>query len=79
MMKGVRKEKICKWDAEGNGCDYLRVLNNVGSKLRNHNVNPKQKIEIALQGVLQFYDADRAHVIEVDDELGVGVNTYDCL
>ena len=47
MMKGVRKEKICKWDAEGNGCDYLRVLNNVGSKLRNHNVNPKQKIEIA--------------------------------
>ena len=78
MMKGVRKEKICKWDAEGNGCDYLRVLNNVGSKLHNHNVNPKQKIEIALQGVLQFYDADRAHVIEVDDELGVGVNTYEC-
>ena len=77
MMKGVRKEEICKRDADGNGCDYLRVLSNLESKLRN-NTNPKKKIEQALQGVLQFYDADRAHVIEVDDELGVGVNTYEC-
>ena len=77
MMKGVRKEEICKRDTDGNGCDYLRVLSALESKLRN-NMNPKKKIEQALQGVLQFYDADRAHVIEVDDELGVGVNTYEC-
>lgn len=25
-----------------------------------------------------FYGADRAYVIEVDDELGIGVNTYEC-
>lgn len=77
MIKSVKKEEICKQGANGNGCDYLRVLSNLESKLRN-NTNPKKKIEQALQAVLQFYDADRAHVIEVDDELGVGVNTYEC-
>ena len=75
MMNGDRKEGICRLNVDGNGCDYLRILSDLETKLRN-NTNPKEKIELALQGALMFYDADRAYVIEVDDELGIGVNTY---
>ena len=75
MMNGDRKEGICRLNVDGNGCDYLRILSDLETKLRN-NTNPKEKIELALQGALMFYGADRAYVIEVDDELGIGVNTY---
>lgn len=77
MMNGDRKEGICRLNVDGNGCDYLRILSDLETKLRN-NTNPKEKIELALQGALMFYGADRAYVIEVDDELGIGVNTYEC-
>ena len=77
MMNGERKEGICRLNVDGNGCDYLRILSDLETKLRN-NTNPKEKIELALQGALMFYGADRAYVIEVDDELGIGVNTYEC-
>ena len=76
MMNGERKEGICRLNVDGNGCDYLRILSDLETKLRN-NTNPKEKIELALQGALMFYGADRAYVIEVDDELGIGVNTYE--
>lgn len=69
MMNGERKEGICRLNVDGNGCDYLRILSDLETKLRN-NTNPKEKIELALQGALMFYGADRAYVIEVDDELG---------
>ena len=77
MVNGDRKEGICRLNVDGNGCDYLRILSDLETKLRN-NTNPKEKIELALQGALMFYGADRAYVIEVDDELGIGVNTYEC-
>ena len=77
MMNGERKEGICRLNVDGNGCGYLRILSDLETKLRN-NTNPKEKIELALQGALMFYGADRAYVIEVDDELGIGVNTYEC-
>ena len=77
MMNGDRKEGICRLNVDGNGCGYLRILSDLETKLRN-NTNPKEKIELALQGALMFYGADRAYVIEVDDELGIGVNTYEC-
>lgn len=77
MMNGDGKEGICRLNVDGNGCDYLRILSDLETKLRN-NTNPKEKIELALQGALMFYGADRAYVIEVDDELGIGVNTYEC-
>ena len=77
MTNSERKEGICRLNVDGNGCDYLRLLSDLETKLRN-NTNPKEKIELALQGALMFYGADRAYVIEVDDELGIGVNTYEC-
>ena len=77
MVNDDRKEGICRLNVDGNGCDYLRILSDLETKLRN-NTNPKEKIELALQGALMFYGADRAYVIEVDDELGIGVNTYEC-
>ena len=64
MMNGDRKEGICRLNVDGNGCDYLRILSDLETKLRN-NTNPKEKIELALQGALMFYGADRAYVIEV--------------
>lgn len=75
MVNGDRKEGICRLNVDGNGCEYLHILSDLETKLRN-NTNPKEKIELALQGALMFYGADRAYVIEVDDELGIGVNTY---
>lgn len=77
MVNGDRKEGICRLNVDGNGCEYLHILSDLETKLRN-NTNPKEKIELALQGALMFYGADRAYVIEVDDELGIGVNTYEC-
>ena len=59
MMNGDRKEGICRLNVDGNGCDYLRILSDLETKLRN-NTNPKEKIELALQGALMFYGADRA-------------------
>ncbi len=35
-------------------------------------------IEGALEAARQFYRADRAYVLEIDSELHVGVNTYEC-
>lgn len=75
MMNGERKEGICRLNVDGNGCDYLRILSDLETKLRN-NTNPKEKIELALQGALMFYGADRAYVIEVDDELGIRSMSY---
>ena len=57
MMNGERKEGICRLNVDGNGCDYLRILSDLETKLRN-NTNPKEKIELALQGALMFYGAD---------------------
>ena len=51
MMNGDRKEGICRLNVDGNGCDYLRILSDLETKLRN-NTNPKEKIELALQGAL---------------------------
>lgn len=51
MMNGERKEGICRLNVDGNGCDYLRILSDLETKLRN-NTNPKEKIELALQGRL---------------------------
>lgn len=53
MMNGDRKEGICRLNVDGNGCDYLRILSDLETKLRN-NTNPKEKIELALQGALMF-------------------------
>lgn len=75
-MKDAGKEELCRLRTEGDGCDCLRVLGILENRLRN-NTNPKEKIDLVLWGALQFYDADRAYVIEVDDELGIGVNTYE--
>lgn len=61
MMNGERKEGICRLNVDGNGCDYLRILSDLETKLRN-NTNPKEKIELALQGALMFYGADRAYL-----------------
>lgn len=77
MLYGDNKERRCKLNAGDSCCNYLCILNDLESKLRN-NTNPKEKIELVLQGALRFYDADRAYVIEVDEELGIGVNTYEC-
>ena len=72
MVNGDRKEGICRLNVDGNGCEYLHILSDLETKLRN-NTNPKEKIELALQGALMFYGADRAYVIEVDDELGISL------
>ena len=42
MMNGERKEGICRLNVDGNGCDYLRILSDLETKLRN-NTNPKEK------------------------------------
>lgn len=42
MMNGDRKEGICRLNVDGNGCDYLRILSDLETKLRN-NTNPKEK------------------------------------
>ena len=35
MMNGDRKEGICRLNVDGNGCDYLRILSDLETKLRN--------------------------------------------
>lgn len=42
MVNGDRKEGICRLNVDGNGCDYLRILSDLETKLRN-NTNPKEK------------------------------------
>ena len=49
MVNGDRKEGICRLNVDGNGCEYLHILSDLETKLRN-NTNPKEKIELALQG-----------------------------
>lgn len=51
MVNGDRKEGICRLNVDGNGCEYLHILSDLETKLRN-NTNPKEKIELALQGAL---------------------------
>ena len=36
MMNGERKEGICRLNVDGNGCDYLRILSDLETKLRNN-------------------------------------------
>ena len=36
MMNGDRKEGICRLNVDGNGCDYLRILSDLETKLRNN-------------------------------------------
>ena len=48
MMNGERKEGICRLNVDGNGCDYLRILSDLETKLRN-NTNPKEKMLSLLQ------------------------------
>ena len=51
MMNGDRKEGICRLNVDGNGCDYLRILSDLETKLRN-NTNPKEKIgSVSIVGV----------------------------
>ena len=70
MMNGERKEGICRLNVDGNGCDYLRILSDLETKLRN-NTNPKEKIELALQGALMFYGADSPACGRIHDRRGV--------
>ena len=41
MMNGDRKEGICRLNVDGNGCDYLRILSDLETKLRQY--EPKGK------------------------------------
>jgi hypothetical protein len=52
MMRNTGQEGICKLNTAGNGCDYLRVLISLESRLRN-NTDPKEKIELLLKGTRQ--------------------------
>lgn len=42
MMNGDRKEGICRLNVDGNGCDYLRILSDLETKLRKQ-YEPKGK------------------------------------
>ena len=53
MMNGDRKEGICRLNVDGNGCDYLRILSDLETKLRN-NTNPKEKIELSLKWTMSW-------------------------
>lgn len=69
MMNGDRKEGICRLNVDGNGCDYLRILSDLETKLRN-NTNPKEKIELALQGALMLRDGIHAEAGEIRGQQG---------
>ena len=57
--------------------DHQQTLDELAWKLRNVD-DPKVIIQSVLQTALEFYDADRAYVLEVDRELNMASNTYEC-
>lgn len=56
--------------------DFQRTLNDLELQFRDIE-SSKEIIKGALQTAGQFYQADRAYVLEVDWDLHVGVNTYE--
>lgn len=57
--------------------EFRNVLNELESSLRDVE-DSEAIIKGALDAARGFYQADRAYVLEIDTELHVGVNTYEC-
>lgn len=56
--------------------DFQRTLNELELQFRDIE-DSKEIIKGALQAARQFYQADRAYILEVDWDLHIGVNTYE--
>lgn len=56
--------------------DYQRILTTLEPKLRNVD-DSDVIIRTTLQTAIEFYEADRAYVLELDRELNIASNTYE--
>lgn len=74
-LKSIENQTV---DMVENGLQEFRsILNELECKLRDIE-NSDAIIEGALEAAICFYRADRAYVLEIDPELQIGVNTYEC-
>lgn len=78
----MEKNRVCGFDPANEGLEiqYLKDFANTLGELEVSFRNVEESKELimgALQAAGHFYDADRVYVLEMDDEMQIGVNTYE--